>query len=170
MKHSVIYVQNSWNNCNIRLKTPGKHVCSYCKTYATSRSNTWVLNTWYTWNIRLQHVCICNIQIYFCNIKMKHLQCTSETYETFGTYSWIHHYNMCNILIYFYNIDINTCNILMKNIWNTWNRCLLSVEQLGDERDAEEFIDISEEANTRHAGIGTSEISRRCEQRSWNWV
>ena len=45
-----------------------------------------------------------------------------------------------------------------------------AVEQLGDERDAEECIDISEEANTRHAGIGTSEISRRCEQRSWNWV
>jgi hypothetical protein len=31
------------------------------------------------WNIRLQHACICNIQIYFCNIEMKHLQHTSET-------------------------------------------------------------------------------------------
>ena len=29
-------------------------------------------------SIRLQHVCICNIQIYFCNIQIKHLYHTSK--------------------------------------------------------------------------------------------
>ena len=36
------------------------------------------------------HCNICNIPIYFCNIHMKHLQRTSETYEIIETY-------VCNI-------------------------------------------------------------------------
>jgi len=56
--------------------------------------------------MRLQHACLCNIRIYFCNIWIKNLQHTSETDETFGTNTWKHHCNMCNIPIYFYNIDI----------------------------------------------------------------
>jgi hypothetical protein len=42
---------------------------------------------WNTWNICSQHACICNIQIYFCNIQIKHLQHLSATNEIFGTYT-----------------------------------------------------------------------------------
>jgi hypothetical protein len=35
----------------------------------------------------LQHASIHNIQIYFCNIQMKHLQHMSDIDETFGTNS-----------------------------------------------------------------------------------
>jgi hypothetical protein len=40
-----------------------------------------------TLETRLQHACISNILIYFCDIQMKQLQHTSETDETFGTYT-----------------------------------------------------------------------------------
>jgi hypothetical protein len=46
------------------------------------------------------HNNICNIQIYFCNIQMKHLQHTYETPETLETCM------LCNIQIYFCNIQI----------------------------------------------------------------
>ena len=42
------------------------------------------------------------------------------------------------------------------------------VEQLGDERDAEEVIDIGEEAHARHAGRQRDLAA--CEQRLWNRV
>jgi hypothetical protein len=42
----------------------------------------WTLKT-YVYN----HCNMCNIQIYFCNIHMKHLQRTSEISETSETYS-----------------------------------------------------------------------------------
>jgi hypothetical protein len=52
---------------------------------------------------------ICNIQIYFCNIYMKHLQHTLKQMKnlepTLETYVYSH-YNMCNILIYFCDIDV----------------------------------------------------------------
>ena len=38
-------------------------------------------------NICLQHAGICNIQIYFCNIQIKHLQHKSGIDKTFGTYT-----------------------------------------------------------------------------------
>jgi hypothetical protein len=50
--------------CNIRLKTQMKHWEQKLATYVDNHYN------------------ICNISIYFCNIHMKHLQHTSETYET----------------------------------------------------------------------------------------
>jgi hypothetical protein len=55
---------------------------------------------------------ICNIQIYFCNVQIKHLQRTSETEHTLKTYVY-NHYNMCNISIYF-------CNIHLKHLQHTF--------------------------------------------------
>jgi hypothetical protein len=78
------YVRNSWNTGNIRVKHQEKlenHMCSHCKH-----------SDEITFNIRMKTfetlAYICNIQIYFCNIHIKHLQHTSETDETFRTYTW----------------------------------------------------------------------------------
>jgi hypothetical protein len=67
-----------------KLAKTSKNLWKTLHTYAISKSNTY----WNTWNICLQHACICNIQIYFCNIHIKHLKHTSGTDETFGTYIW----------------------------------------------------------------------------------
>jgi hypothetical protein len=92
-------------------KTPERHLQSL-QTYATSRWNTrknMCETPENTWNICWQHACICNIQIYFCNIQIKHLQHSFGIDEylehTLKTYMYSH-YNMCNISIYFYNINI----------------------------------------------------------------
>jgi hypothetical protein len=66
-------------------------------------------------NICLQHACIYNIQNYFCNIQIKHLQQTSRTDKTFETYMY-NHYNMGNITIYFCNINIQHCIIAQKHL------------------------------------------------------
>jgi hypothetical protein len=80
------HLQNTWrllkkfiaNICNIQIK----HLQRICETYATSRYNTYneclkkkmkhleqTLETYV-----YSHRNMCNIMIYFCNIKMKHLQ------------------------------------------------------------------------------------------------
>jgi hypothetical protein len=53
---------------NIRLKNKMKHLEHTLQTYVYSQYN------------------MCNIPIYFCNIKMKHLQHPGETSETLETY------------------------------------------------------------------------------------
>ena len=52
------------HTCNIRLKKQMKHLERALATYLYNHGN------------------MCNIPIYFCNIRMKHLQHTSETFET----------------------------------------------------------------------------------------
>jgi hypothetical protein len=54
---------------NIRLKKQMKHSEHTLETYVYSHCN------------------MCNISIYFCNIKMKQLQHLDETYETLETYA-----------------------------------------------------------------------------------
>ena len=53
---------------NIRLENEMKHLEHTLETYVYSHSN------------------MCNIPIYFCNIKMKHLQYPDKTSETLETY------------------------------------------------------------------------------------
>ena len=53
---------------NIRRENEMKHLEHKLETYMYSHCNT------------------CNIPIYFCNIKMKHLQHLDETSETLETY------------------------------------------------------------------------------------
>jgi hypothetical protein len=44
------------------------------------------------------HYNICNIMIYFCNNRMKHLQHTSKTSETFEVYTCNMHVSQCGLL------------------------------------------------------------------------
>jgi len=77
--------KSRWNNGDRRLQ----HTCTTIATYATSQS-TFEISAWNNWNIHLKHLKtlekaianICNIQIYFCNMQMKHLQHMYETSET----------------------------------------------------------------------------------------
>jgi hypothetical protein len=60
----------------------------------------------------LQYACICNIQIYFYNIHLKHMKYLEHTLELYV----YNHYNMCNIPIYFCNIDIQDLQIPLKHL------------------------------------------------------
>ena len=51
---------------------------------------------------------ICNIQIYFRNIQMKHLQDTSKTCETLQTYVCIMHFQR-NISLLFGKMEAHCC-------------------------------------------------------------
>jgi hypothetical protein len=64
----VKYIQHpDKHSCNIRLKKQMKHWEQTFEMYVYNHCN------------------ICNILIYFCNIRMKHLKYTSEITETLET-------------------------------------------------------------------------------------
>jgi hypothetical protein len=113
--HSCTHTKKKINETlkNKSLKHLRKHlknIWEQLQTYATFRWNTYK-HTYETpentWNICLQHACICNIQI-------KHLQHSSKTDETFRNIHLKHTF-----------IAITTCvasrSTLTTSIYNTYN-------------------------------------------------
>jgi hypothetical protein len=71
----VIYV---WNICNIQINTFATYVLKKQMKHWEQKLATYVYN----------HCNICNIPIYFYNIRIKHLQHTSETSGILETYTY----------------------------------------------------------------------------------
>jgi hypothetical protein len=165
-----IYVWNSWDTCNIRLKQLNtynirqkypKTLEIHCKNICTSRS-TFATSRWNTCNIRMKHLkhlkhtlatcMLCNIQIYFCNIQMKRLKHLRHLKHMLATW---------NICLQHAYIAIET---YATTRWNTWTHTSETFETWHRRRPPCGGIAVT--SKRRSSAVESEEGGRQAAQRS----